>query len=86
MKPWHALTGKECLDSIHSSKEGLTSQEAKERLQDRLPEMLQAAREAGLLLLRSGTNVIRLAPPLVATEAELDSGVDLMRKSLARFA
>ncbi|MBQ3713520.1 MAG: acetylornithine/succinylornithine family transaminase [Spirochaetia bacterium] len=36
----------------------------------------------GLLVLRSGTNVIRLAPPLIITEKELDEGFEIIAKSL----
>jgi 4-aminobutyrate aminotransferase / (S)-3-amino-2-methylpropionate transaminase / 5-aminovalerate transaminase len=42
------------------------------------------ARERGLLLLRAGThdNVIRLLPPLVATEEELERGVEILATAL----
>lgn len=45
-------------------------------------DLIAACKENGLLILRSGTNVIRLAPPLVITEKELDEGFDIIAKSL----
>jgi predicted acetylornithine/succinylornithine family transaminase len=43
-----------------------------------LPNLLVAAQEQGLLLLRSGTNVIRIAPPLIIAQAEIDEGVAII--------
>jgi acetylornithine/N-succinyldiaminopimelate aminotransferase len=44
---------------------------------------LAALRERGLLAVASGNNVIRLLPPLVATQAELAESYELFRASLA---
>ena len=43
------------------------------------------ARESGLLLLSCGLygNVIRLLPPLTATDEELERGLDILGESLA---
>jgi 4-aminobutyrate aminotransferase-like enzyme len=43
-----------------------------------------AAREQGLLLLSCGLdgNVIRLLPPLTATDEELERGLELLERSL----
>ena len=41
---------------------------------------IAALREAGMLCPLAGGNVIRLLPPLVATEAELAESVDILRK------
>ena len=45
-----------------------------------------AAREQGLLLLSCGLygNVIRLLPPLTATDEELERGLEILERSLAR--
>ena len=43
-----------------------------------LPNLLAAAQEQGLLLLRSGTNVIRIAPPLIISQAEIDEGIAII--------
>jgi acetylornithine/N-succinyldiaminopimelate aminotransferase len=40
--------------------------------------LITACREAGLLILRSGSNVLRIAPPLVISHAELEEGVALL--------
>jgi acetylornithine aminotransferase/acetylornithine/N-succinyldiaminopimelate aminotransferase len=45
--------------------------------------VLAALREAGLLVPSAGGNVIRLLPPLTATEDELAESVALFRKVLA---
>ncbi len=45
---------------------------------DKLPEVMNRLREQGLIILRSGTNVLRMAPPLVITKNELQEGVDMI--------
>jgi acetylornithine aminotransferase/acetylornithine/N-succinyldiaminopimelate aminotransferase len=49
-----------------------------------LPRYLTLLREAGLLAVASGANVIRLLPPLNTTRAELDRSVGLIRAALTR--
>jgi acetylornithine/N-succinyldiaminopimelate aminotransferase len=47
---------------------------------------LQAAALAeGLLTVAAGQNVLRLAPPLIITEAEADEAVDLLGRALGRM-
>ncbi len=47
---------------------------------------LQAAAVAeGLLTVAAGQNVLRLAPPLIITEAEADEAVDLLERGLRRL-
>ena len=46
--------------------------------EEKLPAALDSAREAGLLVLRSGSNVLRIAPPLVISQAELEEGVRIL--------
>lgn len=51
--------------------------------QDRLfPEILSAARDQGLLILRSGSDVVRIAPPLIIRESEIRRGIDLLRSTM----
>jgi len=45
-------------------------------------EIIEKAKEKGLLLLRSGKNVIRIAPPLVITEDEIDKGLKIISSIL----
>ncbi|OQY35064.1 MAG: hypothetical protein B6241_02775 [Spirochaetaceae bacterium 4572_59] len=45
---------------------------------EKIPVLLNACRKNGLLLLRSGANVIRMAPPLVINEKELREGVNIL--------
>ncbi len=49
------------------------------------PEILPAARDRGLLILRSGENVIRIAPPLIISETELQQGLSLLTETLAEI-
>ena len=42
-----------------------------------------AARERGLLVLTAGPDVIRLIPPLVITDPELERGVAMLEEVLA---
>jgi acetylornithine/N-succinyldiaminopimelate aminotransferase len=49
---------------------------------DPMQELLARFQGAGLLVLRSGANVVRLAPPLVITEKEIDRGITIMEEAL----
>lgn len=48
----------------------------------RLAEISNRCREEGVLLLRSSSNVVRIAPPLVITESELGRGLAVLRSAL----
>jgi 4-aminobutyrate aminotransferase-like enzyme len=58
--------------------------ELAERSPDRAREITVAARERGLLLLSCGLygNVIRLLPPVTATDEELERGLAILEQSL----
>jgi acetylornithine/N-succinyldiaminopimelate aminotransferase len=45
---------------------------------DKLPAIMNRMREEGLLVLRSGSNVLRMAPPLVISKNELLEGVEII--------
>jgi acetylornithine/N-succinyldiaminopimelate aminotransferase len=47
-----------------------------------VPELLARLRDKGLLVLRSGADVIRIAPPLVIGEKEILHGVEIIREVL----
>jgi len=47
-----------------------------------VPALLALLRENGLLLLRSGANMIRIAPPLVIEEKEILHGMEIIREVL----
>lgn len=47
-----------------------------------LGAVMKAARDRGLLILTSGDNVLRFAPPLVISDEELAEGVDILEDSL----
>lgn len=51
-------------------------------LDDGAPEAIRRARDAGLLLCGAGPRVVRILPPLTATEAELMQGVDTFERVL----
>lgn len=44
--------------------------------------LLDRLRERGMLALRSGVNVIRIAPPLVITEKEIRKGIEIIEEAL----
>ncbi|MFW5693977.1 MAG: acetylornithine transaminase [Alkalispirochaeta sp.] len=46
------------------------------------PEFVPAARDQGLLILRSGKDVVRIAPPLVISRNELDEGAQRLSQTL----
>lgn len=46
-------------------------------------DFIKAAREAGLIVLPAGDNVVRLLPPLTISEAEIREGISLMHKAAA---
>jgi 4-aminobutyrate aminotransferase-like enzyme len=58
--------------------------ELAERSPDVAREITTAARKQGLLLLSTGLygNVIRLLPPLTATDEELERGLGILERSL----
>jgi acetylornithine/N-succinyldiaminopimelate aminotransferase len=45
-----------------------------------MPALLAAFREEGMLVLRSGTNILRIAPPLIITTEEIDTGIAIMSR------
>ena len=47
---------------------------------------MPALRDAGLLALRSGDDVLRLAPPLIVGEAELDEGLAIIARVIGALA
>ncbi len=47
--------------------------------------VISLARKRGLLILRSGTNVLRFAPPLVISKAELKEGVDILDRVIGEL-
>ncbi|MFP4483301.1 MAG: aspartate aminotransferase family protein [Spirochaetaceae bacterium] len=48
--------------------------------------IMDACRERGLLLLKSGDDVIRLAPPLVISKREIDMGIGILRRVVREHA
>jgi acetylornithine/N-succinyldiaminopimelate aminotransferase len=45
-------------------------------------DLLDVLRERGMLALRAGTNVLRIAPPLVITRNEIETGIALIKEAL----
>ena len=48
--------------------------------------IITAARAQGLILINAGTNVLRIAPPLIVGRAEIDAAVDILAGCLAAGA
>ena len=49
---------------------------------ERIPAIMASAKERGLLILRSGSDVIRIAPPLIIEKQEIDRGLILLKSSI----
>jgi acetylornithine/N-succinyldiaminopimelate aminotransferase len=49
-------------------------------------EVQAACTAEGLMAITAGENTLRLAPPLVVTEAEIDQALDMLRRACARAA
>jgi acetylornithine/N-succinyldiaminopimelate aminotransferase len=45
-------------------------------------DLLARLQQKGLLVLRSGTNIVRIAPPLVIGEKEIEKGIDIIEEAL----
>jgi len=48
-------------------------------------EIIPEARNRGLLVLRSGTDVVRIAPPLVISSRDLQRGLKLLAETLSEI-
>ena len=48
-------------------------------------DIVKAAMDNGLLLVPAGPNVVRLVPPLIVTDAEVNEAIALMRKTLEQL-
>jgi len=53
---------------------------------DTIARLLDVARDNGLIVLRSGTNILRLAPPLTMNTREAEKGLVLLDKVFTAFA
>jgi acetylornithine/N-succinyldiaminopimelate aminotransferase len=53
---------------------------------DPMGDLLAVCQAEGLLILRAGVNVLRIAPPLVITRKEIDQGIALLGRALERYA
>jgi acetylornithine/N-succinyldiaminopimelate aminotransferase len=51
-----------------------------------MPALLSAFREEGLLILRSGANILRIAPPLIIGSEEIDTGITIMTRVFDKIA
>ena len=51
-----------------------------------MPALLTAFREEGMLILRSGANILRIAPPLIIGREEIDTGLAIMTRLFDRIA
>jgi acetylornithine/N-succinyldiaminopimelate aminotransferase len=47
-----------------------------------MKDLLARLQQKGLLVLRSGTNVVRIAPPLVISAKEIQKGIDIIEEAL----
>ncbi len=78
------------LDFIGAAKgagmlKGLEVKAPKEKESEVIKKLIEAARDEGILIIKSGKNVLRIAPPLIITEEEIREGVDILRRALSGF-
>ncbi|MBT3272275.1 MAG: aspartate aminotransferase family protein [Spirochaetales bacterium] len=52
---------------------------------DKLPEIMAALQADGLLILRSGVSVLRIAPPLVISKEELKKGLSMIEETCLKI-
>ena len=50
-----------------------------------MPALLAVFRREGLLILRSGQNILRIAPPLIIGTGEIDTGMAIMGRVFDRL-
>ncbi len=55
------------------------------KLKGKAPEILEAARNQGLLILQAGPDVIRIMPPLTVKNSELKEGLKRLRKTFMDY-
>jgi len=82
----HLLQGLQRIKALHPEKVGELRGRGLlrgfEYTAGEVKDFLDALRERGVLALRSGTNVIRIAPPLVITGREIDTGIKLIEEAM----
>jgi len=64
---------------------GLEILDTKNRGDDLMPSVLETARDAGILVLRSGANILRIAPSFVISKEEIARGIELLKKVLKKY-
>lgn len=72
-----SVKGKGLLAGIEFTGKGRKGDDAS--LQDDIQRIIASARDSGLLILRSGINVLRFAPPLIISKDELSFGVSILK-------
>lgn len=53
--------------------------------EEKIPDIMNTARDNGLLILRSGSNVLRFAPPLIITREEITEGIAVLDAVLRKL-
>jgi acetylornithine/succinyldiaminopimelate/putrescine aminotransferase len=53
--------------------------------EERAPELVQAALRRGVLLNNTGPRTVRLVPPLIVTEGEIDEVMDVISAALSEI-
>jgi acetylornithine/N-succinyldiaminopimelate aminotransferase len=51
----------------------------------RAADLMEAAREKGVLILQAGPDVLRFLPPLNITAADLEEGLERLAAAIAQF-
>ena len=64
---------------------GLEVSAPEEQVAEVMTRILAVSRENGLLVLKSGQNIIRIAPPLIITPDEIDRGLAILEVALSHI-
>jgi acetylornithine/N-succinyldiaminopimelate aminotransferase len=64
---------------------GLEVSAPEEQVAEVMTRILAVARENGLLVLKSGQNIVRIAPPLIITPDEIDRGLAILEVALSHI-
>lgn len=83
MKEDHPLIGDVRGKGLMRAMELVRDRETKERATEERGELIQRSLDRGVIIFKGGSSSIRIAPPLVIEEEELERGLDIIDESLS---
>jgi len=79
---WHKIVGDVRGRGLMIAVDLVKDRETKERFLD-LDHILVEAHKRGLILLPCGINCIRVAPPLIVNQKQMEKGLDIIEQSIS---